>query len=62
MLAEHSFYVPGIGSTLIDPLMLVASVDFSYVNKNRETVQVPSPRKKQSFFVLRRYYTIDVII
>lgn len=62
MLGRHSFYVPGIGSTLIDPLMLVASVDFSYVNKNRETVQVPSPRKKQSFFVLRRYYTIDVII
>lgn len=31
MLGRHSFYVLGIGSTLIDPLMLVALVDFYFL-------------------------------
>lgn len=32
--------VPGIGSTLIDPLMLVALVDFLYVIKKKEAVSL----------------------
>ena len=32
--------VLGIGSTLIDPLMLVASVDFLYVIKKKEAVSL----------------------